>query len=245
MQTAIYSLRDPRTGVTRYIGKTRQKPLRRRFTGHANSARNGEDTHKGRWLRELDTLGMEARIDLIQIVDGDGCAEEIQWIAKMRAMGWQLVNSSAGGDGLRSGSHSPETIEKIRDALTGKKHSPETIELRASKLRGRKYTEEHRAKALANRKTLKWTDAQKKAQSDRYKGRPQPQLQTAKAMEARMKSMTRGQRHPASKLTDTDVSEILSSAETQQVLAERFGVGQDQISRIKSGKRWAHMRRAN
>lgn len=44
-----------------------------------------------------------------------------------------------------------------------------------------------------------------------------------------------------SKLTEADVSFILSSREPQVDLARRFGVVQSQISRIKSGRRWKHM----
>jgi len=39
-------------------------------------------------------------------------------------------------------------------------------------------------------------------------------------------------------LTEKEVLEIVRSKETHVVLAERFGVVQSQISRIRSGKRW-------
>lgn len=41
------------------------------------------------------------------------------------------------------------------------------------------------------------------------------------------------------KLTDSDVLNIFQSKDKQSDLAKRYGVNQDQISRIKSGKRWA------
>jgi hypothetical protein len=49
------------------------------------------------------------------------------------------------------------------------------------------------------------------------------------------------ERNPMAKLTADDVGKIrsLAGTMTQRKLGERFGVGQDQISRILSGERWA------
>ena len=54
----------------------------------------------------------------------------------------------------------------------------------------------------------------------------------------------KGQTHPASRLAEEQVKEIKMRAlagENQYELATLFGVGQDQVSRIKTGKRWAHV----
>lgn len=237
MKTAIYSLRDPRTGMTRYIGKT-IRPLRIRLSQHLSSARRGEDTHRARWTRELFGLGMEPRIDLIEMVEGDGCLEEIGHIAMMRRAGYKLVNSTDGGDGLRSGAHSPEVIEKMRIASTGRKHSSETIELRASKMRGRKYTDEHRANIAKSKIGHRWTDEQKEMLSRAHKGVSVAQLFTPEAIAKSRANVPRGERHRAAKITASQAQEIRESEELQSVLAKRYGVGPDQISRIRSGKSW-------
>lgn len=55
----------------------------------------------------------------------------------------------------------------------------------------------------------------------------------------------RGEANGASKLTITAVVGIIrrgADGESQRKLAEEFGVGPDHISRILSGKRWAHLR---
>lgn len=46
----------------------------------------------------------------------------------------------------------------------------------------------------------------------------------------------RGTAHWAAKLTDIDVDEICRSNEPQQMIADRFGVHQSRISRIKARK---------
>ena len=239
MQTAIYSLRDPRTGMTRYIGKA-AKP-RDRLRSHRHSSKRGEDTHKGRWMRELARLGLEPRMDIIEMIDGDGCAEEIQWIAKMRAMGWPLVNSTDGGDGLRAGCHSPETIEKLRLASTGRKRTSEAIELGASKMRGRKYSAEHCAKISAAKTGKKMPVGFAEKRSADYKGRPQLHLRTPEARAAHMKAQPKGERCSGAKLRDTDIPEIRASSESQKSIALRFGVDPSVISEIKAGKRWKHI----
>jgi hypothetical protein len=57
----------------------------------------------------------------------------------------------------------------------------------------------------------------------------------------------RGERHVSAKLTEAAAREIinLKSAEPQRKLAERFRVSQMTISRIQSGRKWAHLSPTN
>lgn len=48
----------------------------------------------------------------------------------------------------------------------------------------------------------------------------------------------RGETRADSKLTLKQVNEIASSSETQQTLAEKYGINQSTVSRIKNGLRW-------
>lgn len=48
----------------------------------------------------------------------------------------------------------------------------------------------------------------------------------------------RGAANGNSKLTPEQVAEILATSGTQREIGLRYGVGQDQISRIRGGKRW-------
>jgi hypothetical protein len=55
---------------------------------------------------------------------------------------------------------------------------------------------------------------------------------------------TRAGRHGMTKLTVANVHEIrqlLSAGMSQTIIGKRFGVGQHAISRIHTGKRWAHL----
>ena len=54
----------------------------------------------------------------------------------------------------------------------------------------------------------------------------------------------RGERAGGAKLSQQLVQEIINAEGTQRSIAERYGVNQSQVSRIKSGARWAHMQEA-
>ena len=51
----------------------------------------------------------------------------------------------------------------------------------------------------------------------------------------------RGEQQGSSKLTDGMVIAIRADARYQRVVAEAFGISQTQVSRIKSGRHWAHI----
>lgn len=50
-----------------------------------------------------------------------------------------------------------------------------------------------------------------------------------------------GERSGTAKLTEDQIQEIRSSTTGQQALADRFGINQSQVSRIKNRKRWSHV----
>jgi hypothetical protein len=50
-----------------------------------------------------------------------------------------------------------------------------------------------------------------------------------------------GMRNPHAKLTDADVMWIRLDPRSQNAIARDFGIGQDQVSRIKNRQRWAHL----
>jgi predicted secreted protein len=50
----------------------------------------------------------------------------------------------------------------------------------------------------------------------------------------------RGERCASAKLTETQVAAIRADARLQREIAADYGVKENTISRIKSGKRWAH-----
>ena len=54
-------------------------------------------------------------------------------------------------------------------------------------------------------------------------------------------NLPRGTRHANAKINDDIVREIRSSLSSSRSLAAKFGVGETQISRIRSHKRWTHV----
>lgn len=49
-----------------------------------------------------------------------------------------------------------------------------------------------------------------------------------------------GVKHHNCKLTETDAQEIRNSSDKQKIIASRYGISQQQVSRIKTGIRWKH-----
>jgi hypothetical protein len=54
-------------------------------------------------------------------------------------------------------------------------------------------------------------------------------------------SRNAGAANPLAKLTPEAVREIRSSSELQRVLADRFGVHQSEISRVRNQRLWRHL----
>lgn len=98
MRTKIYALLDPVTGALCYIGKT-TRTLWARLQQHVYDAKRTKRavlTPKTEWIR---ALGRRPRIDLLDMVDGDGCAAEVTMIGIARSLGCALTNVSDGGEG--------------------------------------------------------------------------------------------------------------------------------------------------
>ena len=155
MQVNIYRLRDPRTNVTRYVGKTVQS-LSYRFAQHLYGS--GRTLNKcSAWFRSLKKIGLQPQISLIEKVNEDAWIEaEKHWIAFYRGSGNRLCNLSDGGEGPHGNKMSPETKEKIGRAAKGRIKSPETR---------RKISEAHKGKprpyvALINKSRAKLSEDQ-------------------------------------------------------------------------------------
>lgn len=138
---AIYALCDSRESDpvrrVRYVGQTIQ-PLRQRLGAHWRVARAGEDTHRARWMRCMESAGAAVIIEEILRVPGlFADVAEIDCIARFRNAGADLTNTSAGGGGLWN--PSSETRQKMSEGARGHKRWV-----------GRKHTLESRAKMRAS-----------------------------------------------------------------------------------------------
>jgi hypothetical protein len=122
--TFIYALCDPDTLEVRYIGKTDN--VYNRFYQHLADKKH---THKTCWIQAVLKKG---KIPIYQIVEE--CDEsiwqqrEIDWINFYRNIGYDLVNLTAGGEGVVGYSFSEEVRKKLSFVRIGKKMNPATIE---------------------------------------------------------------------------------------------------------------------
>lgn len=141
MRTHLYSLSEP-GGPVRYIGKTVQK-LQARLVAHFSAARSGGNYHRLCWIRRMKYC---VEIDLIETVDGPGDVEEKALIASLRSLGADLVNGTAGGDGMKD--PSPETRAKMSAAAKKRKRGRMSQAARANisaSARGKPKSATHRA----------------------------------------------------------------------------------------------------
>lgn len=120
MKTKIYTLCGP-DGRVRYVGKT-SRPLALRLTQHVYIARKiAHVHHRDNWIRSLIAKGIRPVISLLIEVVGDGCAEERSWIETFKKEGFDLVNSTLGGEGVCGFRHSEETKKKWSAKRAGRK----------------------------------------------------------------------------------------------------------------------------
>lgn len=126
--TFIYALKDPDTGIIRYIGKANNPVLR--WVGHSKQAtrRNGR-APVCHWIRKLHALG---KIPSLEVLDEVPRSEwefwEREYIRLFRAIAVRpLLNVSEGGDGgitfgFQGHKHTSAARRKMSLALAGEKH---------------------------------------------------------------------------------------------------------------------------
>lgn len=117
----IYGLIDPRTGLVRYVGKT-AVGMRRPQSHRTPCILRADQTHKGRWIRQLVAEGLLYVITVLEEVEVNHLSiAERSWIARGRELGWPLTNSTDGGEGLSGHVFSPEHRQRISCANKGRR----------------------------------------------------------------------------------------------------------------------------
>lgn len=119
--TAIYALCEYPSMAPRYVGKT-IKYLHERHKVHIRSAKAGKRLPVHYWLRKQLANGRRLAISLIEYAGQDWAERERFWIAEYRRQGHQLLNLTAGGEGLAGYAMPQEHRQKIADALTTRQH---------------------------------------------------------------------------------------------------------------------------
>lgn len=101
MTIYIYGLFCPVAQTIRYVGKSSNP--QKRLNGHVCGALRGYyDHHTARWLRALHQDGHRPEIVILHEVVPSESWQEIEraFIASAADRGWNLTNSTAGGEGL-------------------------------------------------------------------------------------------------------------------------------------------------
>lgn len=155
----IYGLKCPLAGVIRYVGKS-QDP-HKRLRGHLTGANTfAYKHHTSRWLRKLIRLGLEPELIVLHEVQPEERWQDVErrFISESKERGWDLTNSTAGGEGLDY--MDPADSQRYRENLSAaiKKVQSERPELIARMREGgkRSWAENHDARVAAC--MAGWTD---------------------------------------------------------------------------------------
>lgn len=99
MLYCIYTLSDPLSDETKYIGLTQN--LKERYENHLWAG--GEKNPKNSWIKNLKSKGLKPKLDIIdECVDIHMANElEVYWISQFKAWGFELKNITEGGGGKR------------------------------------------------------------------------------------------------------------------------------------------------
>ena len=136
----LYTLSDPRTpGNIRYVGWTSRTPGVR-LSCHIYDAKHGGYEHRRSWIRLLLSDGLRPLMKVVAVCGvEEGPQAEIDLIAALRGLGYDLVNTSTGGEGCPGHVMSAEARAKIGAAHRGMKMSPEECARRSERMKGNTY----------------------------------------------------------------------------------------------------------
>lgn len=117
----IYTLSDPRDGLIKYVGRT--KNMKERLKNHCNPARY-KNTYKFNWIKELRDLGLKPVIEEIDREHKDDYFLEKYWAHQLKAWGFDLLNYGIVTDGISMGNNT--SFEKGHKKTLGRKHKQST-----------------------------------------------------------------------------------------------------------------------
>ena len=117
----IYTLRDPESGRIRYVGKT--VATKTRLNRHIFDARKGTTDHRSQWIRSMLARNLRPLLVVEDMIEEKFWPmTEAAYIIFFRELGFDLVNTSNGGDtgpDLTGRKLSARTCEKIRLSKLG------------------------------------------------------------------------------------------------------------------------------
>lgn len=114
-KTFIYTLSDPYTKEVRYIGKT-VKSLKSRLNNHLYTSKK-VNNYRCNWIKSILNKG---NVPIIEILDEcqwkDSQHLECYWISQFKSWGFDLVNSTEGGEGNLGLKLNNERKQKLRQS---------------------------------------------------------------------------------------------------------------------------------
>lgn len=117
--TRIYVMKDPETEDIRYVGKT-VKTIQRRLREHISAIKR-ENNHRTNWIKKIVNGGKTPLIEEIDQCRWDESQKrETDWIKYYKDLGYDLVNSTDGGEGNAGWIQKEETIEKRKETIRNK-----------------------------------------------------------------------------------------------------------------------------
>lgn len=109
---------DPRDGLARYIGVTKNS-LQKRLNQHLSEAKGGHKNWRCNWIRKLVSLNLLPIIKLVEAVSDKKREErEKYWISVYGRE--NLVNGTDGGEGVQGHKYTPDDIYNMSMSHKGK-----------------------------------------------------------------------------------------------------------------------------
>jgi hypothetical protein len=119
----IYALCEPNSEIIRYVGKTANSP-EQRLRSHLAPSSLKPKNHRTDWLRSLVKQGLKPALFVLEETTDDCWQEaECRWIAQLRSLGCDLVNSTNGGDGVSGNKPSEATKQLLSSIHKGRPRS--------------------------------------------------------------------------------------------------------------------------
>ena len=120
IKVIVYTLEDPRDGLVKYIGVT--KNPKKRLWQHLHE---NENNKKCAWIKKLKSLELVPIFRELDITDECNYHwVERYWICQFKSWGFELKNMTDGGDGTLGSKQSEETKNKIRESNIANNSKP-------------------------------------------------------------------------------------------------------------------------
>jgi group I intron endonuclease len=166
----IYGLFDE-SGI-RYIGIAVNP--RHRLKHHLNPNNRTSRSHRHNWLNAMSAAGKTPTMLILEeCAESQRESRERAWIAVGRSLGWNLTNTTDGGDGTVGNTWTEERRRYMSELFKNRSFSEQTREKISKAASGRKLSESHRRKLSEAKKgkSASWNLGLKRSEESKQKMR--------------------------------------------------------------------------